>query len=87
MLCASICVCTSLLLSPCHASGFVGSPSYIAPEVLRESARYNEKADVYSFGIFVWFVSQHEYMTYNPDVYSTKQEHQALMIPYKKGVG
>ncbi len=68
-----------------NRTGFVGSPSYIAPEVLRESARYDERADVYSFGILTWFVSQHEYMTYNPDVYSSKAEHQRLMIPYKKG--
>jgi serine/threonine protein kinase len=39
-------------------AGFVGSPSYIAPELMQEGARYDEKADVYSFGILMWFVTQ-----------------------------
>jgi serine/threonine protein kinase/peroxiredoxin family protein len=33
--------------------GAVGSPLYMAPEVLAEQP-YSEKADVYSFGIIVW---------------------------------
>lgn len=33
--------------------GFIGSPFYMAPEMLQEKD-YNEKADVYSFGIVVW---------------------------------
>lgn len=33
--------------------GFIGSPFYMAPEMLQER-EYNEKADVYSFGICVW---------------------------------
>jgi len=33
--------------------GAVGSPLYMAPEVLAEQP-YNEKADVYSFGIILW---------------------------------
>ncbi len=61
----------------------MGSPSYIAPEVLHESAHYNETADVYSFGILLWFVSQHECLAYNRTLYSSIMEHKALMKPYQ----
>lgn len=36
-----------------YMSGSVGTVQWMAPEVLR-SERYNEKADVYSFGIVLW---------------------------------
>lgn len=58
----------------------------MAPEILQDSARYSERADVYSFGVLVWFVAQHEYLAYNPEVYSSWQEHAKLMSPYKKGL-
>jgi len=35
-------------------TGNVGTVSWTAPEVLEARKRYNEKADVYSFGIIVW---------------------------------
>ena len=66
-------------------TGYVGSPSYIAPEVLSNHAHYSETADVYSFGIFVWFVSQHLFLQLNPQLYSTPDEHRSLMTPYRFG--
>ncbi len=66
-------------------TGFVGSPSYIAPEVLSEHAQYNEKADVYSFGVLTWFVSQHLYLSFNRQLYRNFQEHRSLMTPYRFG--
>lgn len=35
-------------------TGFLGSPSYIAPEILTDSATYDEKVDVYGYGIMLW---------------------------------
>jgi len=64
-------------------TGFVGSPSYIAPEVLSEHAQYNEKADVYSFGIMIWYVSQHMYLARNTQLFRTATEHRSLMTPYR----
>jgi serine/threonine protein kinase len=70
-----------------YCAGFVGSPSYIAPEILHETAHYNESADVYSFGILVWFVSQHECLAYNRSLYSSAAEHKALLKPYQGKAG
>jgi len=36
------------------AVGMVGSPFYMAPEMLLEKDDYDEKVDVYSFGILLW---------------------------------
>ena len=66
-------------------TGFVGSPSYIAPEVLSETAHYDEKADVYSFGILIWFVSQHLYLARNRQLYRNFAEHRSRMTPYRDG--
>ena len=47
--------------------------------------RYNEKADVYSYGILVWFVAQYLHLCYNPHLWSDRKEFMALMRPYDKG--
>jgi serine/threonine protein kinase len=67
---------------PVLASGYVGSPSYIAPEVLKQSARYDLRADVYSFGILVWSLAQYLYLTHVNVQRRTTQEHLVLMRPY-----
>jgi len=36
-----------------HMTGNIGTVSWMAPEVL-EMKKYNEKADVYSFGVILW---------------------------------
>ena len=63
----------------------MGSPSYIAPELMVDGARYDEKADVYSFGILMWFVCQHVHLMYNPDLWATKRDFANLMRPYTNG--
>jgi hypothetical protein len=47
--------------------------------------RYNEKADVYSFGILVWFVAQYLHLCYNPQLWNDRKEFMHLMRPYDKG--
>jgi serine/threonine protein kinase len=76
--------------SPCSrapadvlSAGFVGSPSYIAPEVLSDAARYDAKADVYSFGILMWSVLQYLYLTYINIQPRTTPDHLTLMRPYE----
>lgn len=36
-------------------SGTVGTPAWIAPEIL-DMKPYSERADVYSYGVFLWEV-------------------------------
>merc|ERR1711934_1247513 len=45
----------------------VGTPSYMAPEVLRKG-KYSEKADVYSFGVLLLevYTGQYPYSQYDP---------------------
>ena len=62
--------------------GYVGSPAYIAPEVLAETAKYSEKADVFSFGVILWSMAQHLYLATHKDLYSSKEQHRFLMRPY-----
>eukprot|EP00009_Paramoeba_aestuarina_P014593 CAMPEP_0201540094 /NCGR_PEP_ID=MMETSP0161_2-20130828/70761_1 /ASSEMBLY_ACC=CAM_ASM_000251 /TAXON_ID=180227 /ORGANISM="Neoparamoeba aestuarina, Strain SoJaBio B1-5/56/2" /LENGTH=478 /DNA_ID=CAMNT_0047947541 /DNA_START=1302 /DNA_END=2738 /DNA_ORIENTATION=- len=40
-----------------ETSSIVGTPAWTAPEVLK-GEKYNEKADVYSFGIILWEVTE-----------------------------
>ena len=54
-------------------------------QVLSEHAQYNEKADVYSFGIMIWYVSQHMYLARNTQLFRTATEHRSLMTPYRFG--
>lgn len=35
-------------------TGFVGTAQWMAPEILRSSPFYDEKVDVYSFGVMLW---------------------------------
>ncbi|KAH0791202.1 TKL family protein kinase [Histomonas meleagridis] len=35
-------------------TGFIGTAQWMAPEILRSSPFYDEKVDVYSFGILLW---------------------------------
>eukprot|EP01094_Clydonella_sp_ATCC50884_P026327 TRINITY_DN7188_c0_g1_i3.p1 TRINITY_DN7188_c0_g1~~TRINITY_DN7188_c0_g1_i3.p1 ORF type:complete len:547 (+),score=164.82 TRINITY_DN7188_c0_g1_i3:175-1641(+) len=37
-------------------TGFVGTPQYMAPEVMIDGARYDEKVDVYSFAMSVYTI-------------------------------
>jgi len=37
-----------------NMTGFVGTPAYIAPELLAPPFKYSEKADVYSYAILCW---------------------------------
>lgn len=37
-------------------TGNVGTVSYIAPEIF-QGQQYSEKADVYSYGMVLWYVS------------------------------
>lgn len=53
--------------------------------VLPIVCRYNEKADVYSYGILVWFVAQYLHLCYNPHLWSDRKEFMTLMRPYDKG--
>jgi hypothetical protein len=53
--------------------------------VLPTVCRYNEKADVYSYGILVWFVAQYLHLCYNPHLWSDRKEFMTLMRPYDKG--
>jgi hypothetical protein len=54
-------------------------------QVLSEHAQYNEKADVYSFGVMIWYVSQHLYLGRNTQLFRTATEHRSLMTPYRFG--
>ena len=72
-----VCVCVCVL-----CAGYVGSPSYIAPEVLKQAARYDLKADVYSFGVLVWSLTQYLFLTHVDVQRRTTQEHLTLMRPY-----
>ena len=66
----------------CAPAGFVGSPAYIAPEVLGENAKYDEKADVYSYGILVWSIAQFLYLSTQRERKCTYDEHKYLMRPF-----
>ncbi len=57
----------------------------LVSQVLSEHAQYNEKADVYSFGIMIWYVSQHLYLARNTQLFRTATEHRSLMTPYRFG--
>lgn len=46
-------VCHLVRGSVAHISGPKGTPIYMAPEVL-QGHDFNEKADVYAFGIILW---------------------------------
>jgi hypothetical protein len=63
-------------------TGFVGSPSYIAPEVLSDKAEYDERVDVYSFGILLWSLLQYLHLTKDVKRPRTVMEHHDLMRPY-----
>jgi hypothetical protein len=57
----------------------------LVSQVLSEHAQYNEKADVYSFGIMIWYVSQHLYLARNTQLFRTATEHRSFMTPYRFG--
>ena len=66
-------------------TGYLGSPSYIAPEVLTDSAVYDETVDVYSYGIILWalikFLAVAD-LAVRPD----KATHRRMMSPYPGNV-
>ncbi len=66
---------------PHFSEGCVAPP----PPPLWCAPRYNEKADVYSFGILVWFVAQYLHLCYNPQLWNDRKEFMHLMRPYDKG--
>lgn len=63
-------------------TGFIGSPAYIAPEVLGQNARYDEKADVYSFGVLLWTLAQHLFLCSQRERRLNPDEHRFLLKPY-----
>ncbi len=63
-------------------AGYVGSPSYIAPELLQQSARYDVRVDMYSFGVLIWSLLQYLYVTHVFTSRRTPQEHSVLMRPF-----
>lgn len=55
-------------------TGLVGSSYWMAPEVLMSSPYYNEKVDVYSFGILLWELLTEERPYQNDDPISLPYE-------------
>jgi hypothetical protein len=56
-----------------------------APCACVSVCRYNEKADVYSYGILVWFVAQYLHLCYNPHIWCNRKDFTDMMRPYSKG--
>ena len=62
-------------------TGYLGSPSYIAPEILTDSAQYDETVDVYSYGIILWTLVKFLAIG-NLPVAPSEDQHRAMMSPY-----
>ncbi|KAI9286216.1 kinase-like domain-containing protein [Umbelopsis sp. AD052] len=60
-------------------NSFVGTPYWMAPEVIREGALYDFKADIWSFGITIY-----EIATGNPPLANQDPMRAIIMIPRSK---
>lgn len=74
-------VAASLASSSVHAkrSTFVGTPYWMAPEVITKGKTYNQGADVWSLGITVY-----EIATGNPPLADQEQMRAIMLIPKNK---
>ncbi|EAY07179.1 TKL family protein kinase [Trichomonas vaginalis G3] len=61
-------------------TGYVGTAQWMAPEVLRSSPFYDEKVDVYSFGVLLW-----EMLTLH-EPYSGMKQEQIVMGVIESGL-
>jgi len=61
-------------------TGFVGTSQWMAPEILRSSPFYDEKVDVYSFGVMLW-----EMIT-NQEPYANMSQDQIVMGVIEQGM-
>ena len=57
----------------------IGTPLYMAPEVLSESGIYNARADIYSFGLILWE------LWYGQRVFTEIQSPMKLMTMIEEG--
>lgn len=74
-------VAASLASSSVHAkrSTFVGTPYWMAPEVITKGKTYNQGADIWSLGITVY-----EIATGNPPLADQEQMRAIMLIPKNK---